>query len=144
MLTTQLFGTELPIVQAPMAGVQVSALAVAVSNAGGLGSLPCAMLGEAMRSELAAITAQTRKPYNVNFFCHATPAPSAERESAWRAALAPHTGAQCRDRSGFGKAPALVFTHRSADAGSRCDRRRGSGRVPLVGIAIGSTRRYSS
>ena len=90
MLLTQLFGIELPIVQSPMAGVQVSALTVAVSNAGGLGSLPCAMLGEAMRSELAAIVGQTRKPYNVNFFCHATPAPSAQRESAWRAALAPY------------------------------------------------------
>ena len=39
-----ILGTELPIIQAPMAGVQVGALAVAVSNAGGLGSLPCAML----------------------------------------------------------------------------------------------------
>ena len=46
----QLLGTELPIIQAPMAGVQGSALAVAVSNAGGLGSLPCAMLSlDAMR-----------------------------------------------------------------------------------------------
>ncbi len=59
-----------------MAGVQGSALAVAVSNAGGLGSLPCAMLGiEAMRSELASITAQTRRPFNVNFFCHTPPVP---------------------------------------------------------------------
>jgi len=40
----QLLGIELPIIQAPMAGAQGSALAVAVSNAGGLGSLPCAML----------------------------------------------------------------------------------------------------
>ena len=39
-----LLGTELPIIQAPMAGVQGSALAIAVSTAGGLGSLPCAML----------------------------------------------------------------------------------------------------
>ena len=45
MMTLQdLLGIELPIIQAPMAGVQGSALAVAVSNAGGLGSLPCAML----------------------------------------------------------------------------------------------------
>ena len=74
-----------------MAGVQGSALAVAVSNAGGLGSLPCAMLGpDAMRDELMAIKAQTRKPFNVNFFCHVQPAPSAEREAAWRAALAPY------------------------------------------------------
>ena len=40
----RILGTELPIIQAPMAGVQLGALAVAVSNAGGLGSLPCAML----------------------------------------------------------------------------------------------------
>ena len=87
----QLLGTELPIIQAPMAGVQVSALAIAVSNAGGLGSLPCAMLGpDAMRKELAAIKAATGKPYNVNFFCHTPPAPSAEREAAWRTALAPY------------------------------------------------------
>jgi len=86
-----LLGTELPIIQAPMAGSQGSALAIAVSNAGGLGSLPCAMLGaDAMRKELAAITAQTAKPYNVNFFCHTPPEPSAEREAAWRAALAPY------------------------------------------------------
>ena len=74
-----------------MAGVQGSALAIAVSNAGGLGSLPCAMLSlDAMRGELAKIKAQTAKPVNVNFFCHAPPAPSAEREAAWRAALAPY------------------------------------------------------
>ena len=74
-----------------MAGVQGSALAIAVSNAGGLGSLPCAMLSlDATRNELAAIKAQTDKPFNVNFFCHAPPAPSVEREAAWRVALAPY------------------------------------------------------
>ena len=87
----QLFGIELPIVQAPMAGVQLGALTVAVSNAGGLGSLPCAMLGaEALAKELAEIRARTAKPFNVNFFCHAPPAASAARESAWRAALRPY------------------------------------------------------
>lgn len=86
-----LLGIELPIIQAPMAGVQGSALAVAVSEAGGLGSLPCAMLGaEAMRQELAAIRAQTAMPFNVNFFCHTPPAPDAEREAGWRAVLAPY------------------------------------------------------
>ena len=76
-----LLGVELPIIQAPMAGVQGSALAVAVSNAGGLGSLPCAMLGvDAMRDELRAIKAQTSKPFNVNFFCHVPPKPNPERE----------------------------------------------------------------
>ena len=75
----QLFGIELPIVQAPMAGVQGSALAIAVSNAGGLGSLPCAMLApDKIRQELATIRAQTSRPFNVNFFCHTPPAPNAE------------------------------------------------------------------
>ena len=85
-----LLGTRLPIIQAPMAGVQGSALTVAVCNAGGLGSLPCAMLGPAaMREELATIQRQTANPYNVNFFCHTPPVPNAEREAAWRAALSP-------------------------------------------------------
>jgi nitronate monooxygenase len=87
----RLLAIELPIIQAPMAGVQGSDLAIAVSNAGGLGSLPCAMLTvQAMRSELAAIRAATGKPFNANFFCHAPPAPSTEREAAWRAALSPY------------------------------------------------------
>jgi nitronate monooxygenase len=91
MTHQSLLGTELPIIQAPMAGVQVSALAIAVSNAGGLGSLPCAMLGsEALRSELAALRAATEAPFNVNFFCHTPPTPDAAREAAWRQALAPH------------------------------------------------------
>jgi len=91
MTLQQLLGIELPIIQAPMAGVQGSALAVAVSNAGGLGSLPCAMLSlDAIRNELAAIKAHTSSPFNVNFFCHTPPTPSAEREAAWRATLAPY------------------------------------------------------
>jgi nitronate monooxygenase len=88
---TGLLGIELPIVQAPMAGVQGSALAVAVSDAGGLGSLPCAMLSlDAMRSELSALTATTARPLNVNFFCHVPPSPDAEREAAWRNVLRPY------------------------------------------------------
>jgi nitronate monooxygenase len=91
MTLQEVLGIELPIIQAPMAGVQGSALAVAVSSAGGLGSLPCAMLDlDGMRNELAALRAGTDRPFNVNFFCHAPPEPSAEREAAWRAALAPY------------------------------------------------------
>ena len=87
----RLLGTELPLIQAPMAGVQGSTLAVAVCNAGGLGSLPCAMLTvDAMRKELAATQAGTTRPYNVNFFCHTPPTPSAEREAAWRKLLGPY------------------------------------------------------
>ncbi len=88
----QLLGIELPLIQAPMAGVQGSALAVAVGNAGGLGSLPCAMLGiDTIRSEIAAMrTGLGARPYNVNFFCHVPPQPSAEREATWRDVLAPY------------------------------------------------------
>ncbi|MCI0464577.1 MAG: nitronate monooxygenase, partial [Gemmataceae bacterium] len=35
----------------------------------------------------AAITAQTAKPFNVNFFCHTSPKPSVEREAMWKATL---------------------------------------------------------
>jgi len=112
-----LLGIELSIIQVPMAGAQGSALALAVSNAGGLGSLPCAMLTpDALRAELAAIKAGTRKPFNVNFFCHAPPAPSAEREAAWRSALARYYAEFGIDASIIparpGRAP---FSHAMAD-----------------------------
>src|SRR5499433_2007726 len=73
----QLLGIDLPIIQAPMAGAQGSAMAIAVSNAGGLGSLPCAMLSlEAMRNELATIKAQTDRPFNDRFGNAARRAPA--------------------------------------------------------------------
>jgi nitronate monooxygenase len=91
MTLQELLGVELPIIQAPMAGAQGSALAIAVSNAGGLGSLPCALLSpEDIRDELRAITAATDRPFNVNFFCHVAAPPTAEREAIWRAALSPY------------------------------------------------------
>ena len=74
-----------------MAGSQGGALAIAVCEAGGLGSLPMAMLApDAMRAEIAAVRAATSRPFNVNFFCHAEPAADAAREAAWRAALTPY------------------------------------------------------
>ena len=113
----RLFGIELPIVQAPMAGVQGSALTVAVSNAGALGSLPCAMLTlDGVRTELAAIQAQTDNPVNVNFFCHTPPAADPEREARWRAALTPYYQELGVDPAsipdGPGRAP---FTSEAAD-----------------------------
>ncbi len=84
-----LIGIELPIIQAPMAGASGSAMAAAVSEAGGLGSLPCAMLDPAqVRVEVAAIRQRSAKPLNLNFFCHDTPMPQPERDSAWRQRLA--------------------------------------------------------
>ncbi|HEY0799392.1 MAG TPA: nitronate monooxygenase [Steroidobacteraceae bacterium] len=91
MVLRDLLGIELPIIQAPMAGSQGSELAIAVCNAGGLGSLPCAMLSpDAMRAELNAIRAKTDKPFNVNFFCHVDPQADDRREAKWQARLAPY------------------------------------------------------
>src|SRR4051812_30477622 len=100
-----------------MAGVQGSAMAIAVSNAGGLGSLPAAMLApDRLRDEIAAIAAHTSRPYNVNFFCHAPPAPDEAREDRWRDLLAPYYRELDLDprniQAGSGRAP---FDHSVAD-----------------------------
>ncbi|WP_199458118.1 MULTISPECIES: NAD(P)H-dependent flavin oxidoreductase [unclassified Marinobacter] len=88
---TALFNVEKPIIQAPMAGVQDYRLSAAVSNAGGLGSLPCAMLGpDALREELKALDEATSKPYNLNFFAHTPPEPNPQQEANWQQALAPY------------------------------------------------------
>jgi nitronate monooxygenase len=84
-------GIDLPVIQAPMAGAQDCALTIAVCNAGGLGSLPAAMLDAAtLRQEIAAVRAATDRPFNLNFFCHQVVAPDPEREAAWRRTLAPY------------------------------------------------------
>lgn len=65
---------QLPIIQAPMAGVQDWELCAAVSKAGGLGSLPCALLSPAqIEEQVTNIRAKTNKPFNLNFFCHEMP-----------------------------------------------------------------------
>ena len=84
-----LFSIERPILQAPMAGSSGSELAISVCEAGGLGSLPCAMLGaEQIRNEIGIIRQRTNMPVNLNFFCHTPPEDDPERESAWRRRLA--------------------------------------------------------
>ena len=86
-----LLGIELPIIQAPMAGSTGSAMAIAVSNAGGLGSLPCATLNlEQIRTELQAFSQASSGPLNVNFFCHQPPQPDPARDAAWKQALKPY------------------------------------------------------
>ncbi len=86
---TDLLKIEHPIIQAPMAGATGSEMAIAASEAGGLGSLPCAMLDPARaRAEIGVIRQRTDKPLNVNFFCHAPPKPNSDRDAAWKAELA--------------------------------------------------------
>lgn len=112
-----LIGIELPIIQAPMAGSQGSALTLAVSNAGGLGSLPAAMLTpEALRKELHTLSLQTSRPFNVNFFCHPPPAPDVEREAAWRKLLTPYYQEFGIDPTSIPTGPARApFSHDMAD-----------------------------
>ncbi|MCE8035961.1 nitronate monooxygenase [Billgrantia tianxiuensis] len=118
MSLTRQLGIEFPILQAPMAGVQGGDLAVAVCEAGGLGALPCAMLSpEAMVDELQRIRAATAKPLNVNFFCHAPPAPDEVRLQRWHQALAPYYAEYGLDidniAAGAGRRP---FDHEACDA----------------------------
>jgi nitronate monooxygenase len=83
-------GIELPIIQAPMAGVSTPALAAAVSNAGGLGSLGVgAASAEVAREMIHELRAATGGPFNVNVFCHRPPIADADREAAWLDRLAP-------------------------------------------------------
>ncbi|HET9070204.1 MAG TPA: nitronate monooxygenase family protein [Amaricoccus sp.] len=86
-----LFGIELPILQAPMAGAVLADMAVAVAEAGGLGALPAALLDAAgFRTQLGMIRQRTTKPINVNFFCHRPPEPDPAREAAWKERLTPY------------------------------------------------------
>lgn len=110
-------GTTLPLVQAPMAGVQGHALAAAVCNAGGLGSIPAAMLSqEALEKELSQLTALTDKPYNVNFFCHTPPEPDPAREALWQQTLLPYYNELGLSLAGIAPGPGRApFSEQAAD-----------------------------
>ena len=83
-----LLDIELPIIQAPMAGSAFSDMVVAVSEAGGLGSLACALLSvEQARRELETIRRKTSRPINANFFCHQQPRSDPTRETNWKRRL---------------------------------------------------------
>lgn len=91
MSFTKLLGIQFPLIQAPMAGIQTHAMAAAVCNTGGLGSLPCAMLSpDVMAAELAALSQATTAPYNVNFFCHTPPESDPVAQRAWQQTLTPY------------------------------------------------------
>ncbi|MBL4681524.1 MAG: nitronate monooxygenase [Pseudomonadales bacterium] len=91
MLITTLFNIKRPLIQSPMAGAQDSKLCIAVSKAGALGSLPCAMLNtEMIEQEVLKIRSATKNPINLNFFCHQALDFSEEKEILWRQNLAPY------------------------------------------------------
>lgn len=83
-------GLEVPVLQAPMAGVSTPALAAAVSNAGALGALGLgATDATGAHRMITEVQARTTRPYNVNLFVHATPPRDREGEAAWLAWLQP-------------------------------------------------------
>lgn len=117
MSLQELLGIELPIIQAPMAGVQDSALTIAVSNAGGLGSLPCAMLSkDILRKELETLRARTTRPFNLNFFSHRPPEPDEIKTRAWHALFAGYYAEFGMDLADVPAGPArMPFNHDMAD-----------------------------
>ena len=87
----KMLNIEVPIIQAPMAGVQDWQLAVAVSNAGGLGSIPCGMLSnEQIVEEIEQFKKHSTKPYNLNFFCHDMPELNLQALKTWEKTLSPY------------------------------------------------------
>ncbi len=117
MTFSEQWGLQFPLIQAPMAGAQGSAMAIGVCQAGGLGSLACALLSlEALQAELTTITSATDRPYNVNFFCHVPPQANPETDKVWRARLQPYFDEFGVDASaiptGPGRAP---FSDEAAD-----------------------------
>ncbi|MCU1718359.1 NAD(P)H-dependent flavin oxidoreductase [Pseudomonas sp. 5P_3.1_Bac2] len=117
MTLQRLLNIDLPLIQAPMAGVQLHGLTAAVSNAGALGSLPGAMLDAAwLRHELTTLKSKTKRPYNLNFFCHQPPAPDEQREALWRSVLAPYYQELGIDAQQILPAPSRQpFSHEMAD-----------------------------
>lgn len=111
-----LLASRLPIIQAPMAGVQGSELAIAVSQAGGLGSLPCAMLSnEQIVKELQLITAATDQPINLNFFCHQPAEFNEEKQTAWQNLLKPYFDELGISPTATSRAQRVPFSHAIAD-----------------------------
>lgn len=101
-----LVGIAHPLMLAPMAGPGTTALAAAVSEAGGLGGYPCAMLTpEQARTDVKIISSLTKKPFKINFFCHEPHVKSEEDEARWRRRLAPYFAEYGLDAAAASTAP---------------------------------------
>ena len=86
----RLLKIDLPIVQAPMAGVSTPAMAAAVSNAGALGSIGIGSVNAASAAKLMeTLRERTRRSFNVNVFCNTPPKADAAVEAAWLERLRP-------------------------------------------------------
>ena len=91
MTLIELCHIDLPIVQAPMAGVSTPEMAAAVSNAGALGSIGVgAANADEARKMIAAFRARSQRSLNVNVFCHQPAKSNPSLEAAWLELLRPH------------------------------------------------------
>jgi nitronate monooxygenase len=83
-----LFKIDVPIVQAPMAGVQDVDVMIGAAEGGALGSLPCAMIStEKAREQVSIFRQRVSAPLNLNFFCHTAVEADPTREARWRKRL---------------------------------------------------------
>ena len=90
MTLLQTLGIDLPIIQAPMAGVSSPAMAAAVANAGALGSIGLgATNADGARKMIEEVRARSNRSLHVNVFCHQPPQAEAAREAAWLEYLRP-------------------------------------------------------
>src|SRR6185436_5980033 len=95
---------DVPIIQAPMAGVSTPEMAAAVSNAGALGSIGVgATTADRAREMIAAFRERSKRSLHVNVFCHVPASADAPRERRWIERLRP---AFAR----FGAVPPTVLT----------------------------------
>ena len=91
MTFLETLGIDLPIIQAPMAGVSTPAMAAAVSNAGALGSIGVgATDAEGAHRMIAAVREHSRRSLNVNVFCHQPATVEDAIEADWLEHLRPH------------------------------------------------------
>lgn len=108
---------DLPIIQAPMAGVSTPAMAGAVSNAGGLGSIGVGSVNtDGARRMILEVRARTDRSFSVKVFCHVPAVPDRDREAEWLARLAP-------EFSRYGaSAPATLTAIRASSRTTGCSR----------------------
>ena len=123
-LFAQKLGIELPIIQAPMAGVSTPEMAAAVSNAGALGSIGVAAVdAETTRQMIVAVRTRTDRPFNVNVFCHPPAVADTAREAAWLARLGSEFARYRRAAAGTADGDLSELS------GRRCQVRRPLGRA---------------
>lgn len=117
MNMNEMLDIDVAIIQAPMAGVQDWRLATAVSDGGGLGSIPCGMLStEQICAEIEQFRAYTDRPFNLNFFCHQVPSVSDQAIVAWIDQLLPYYQEAGLEPEYSAKASRMPFSKETADA----------------------------